>query len=90
MAGPERLVARQPVSIILYRIACPLPLSSVEGDQRRQREGQARRQRAMRLLPCQQLRQNTGAVLGHAVESDRQQLMFDIGIAEAPGHGAGE
>jgi hypothetical protein len=32
----------------------------------------------MRLLPCQQLRQNTGAVLGHAVEGDRQQLMFGI------------
>ncbi len=90
MLGPQLLEAGQPVRIVLHRVAFTVTFPAIEGNQRRQGKRQTRRELTAGLLPCQKLRQNTGAVLGHAVERNRQQLMFDIRVAETARYRTGE
>jgi hypothetical protein len=42
--GPQRLIARDPFSIILERIVLAVAFAAIKCDQRRQRKGQARRE----------------------------------------------
>ena len=90
MLRPQLLVTFKPVRIVLHRIALTVALGTVKCNQRRQSKGQTCWQFAGRLLPCQQLRQNAGAVLGHPVQGNRQQLMLNVRISETPRYGTGE
>ncbi len=70
MAGPTAFDSAISVGVILYWIALTIPLSPVKAISAA-RSKVERGGSAPCALPRQQLRQNTGAVLGHAVERNR-------------------
>ncbi|MNT95216.1 hypothetical protein D3C72_2370550 [compost metagenome] len=53
MLGPQLLEARQPVRVVLHRVAFAVALRTIESNQRRQSKRQASRELTCGLLPCQ-------------------------------------